>query len=266
MIFTVGGTVSGLTGTGLVLQNNGGNNLPVSISGAFTFSTHVDAGADYSVTVLTQPSGQSCTVSNGAGTASANVTNVAVACASVTLTVGGTVSGLTGTRLVLRTNGGNDLAVPDDGAFTFTTTLADAAAYSVAVLTPPAGEGCSVANGSGSIAGANVTNVVVTCAAPPAPPTTVGLAFGVKELQFSWPAVSGATFYKLLENPDGVGAPASGYTQVATGIAALSYNYTIPVHRRLNASYKIETCNAGVCSTPSAALDLGVNLTQAIGY
>jgi hypothetical protein len=243
-----------------VLQNSGGDNLPVSAAGAFTFPTRVAAGGAYSVTVLTQPSGQRCSVSSGAGTAAANVTNVAVACASNAFTVGGMVSGLTGTGLVLRNNGGNDLAVPNDGAFTFTTALADAAAYNVSVLTPPAGEGCSIANGGGTIAGVNVTSVVVTCAAPPSAPSP-SVAFGVKELQFTWPAAGGATFYRLLENPDGV----SGYAQVATNIAALGYNHTIPVHRRLNASYKIEACNAGGCTT-SFAVNLGVNLTQAIGY
>ena len=52
--YTIGGTVSGLTGTGLVLQDNGGNNLSVSASGSFTFSTAVASGAAYSVTVFTQ--------------------------------------------------------------------------------------------------------------------------------------------------------------------------------------------------------------------
>jgi len=258
--FTVGGTVSGLTGTGLVLQNNGGNNLPVSASGAFTFSTAIASGRPYSVTALTQPSGQSCTVANGAGAASANVTNVAVNCVTSTHTVGGTVSGLTGTGLALQNNGGNNLAISADGAFTFSTALAVGATYAVTVLTPPSGQGCSIANGSGSIAGANVTNVAVACVAPPGPPT-LSLGFGVKELQFSWLAVGGATFYRLLENPDGV----SGYAQAATNLIGLSYNYTIAVHRRLNASYILEACNSGGC-TASAARILGTDLALAIGY
>ena len=53
--YTIGGTVSGLTGTGLVLQDNGGNNLSVSASGSFTFTTAIASGGAYSVTVLTQP-------------------------------------------------------------------------------------------------------------------------------------------------------------------------------------------------------------------
>ena len=59
--YTIGGTVTGLTGAGLVLQDNGGDNLTVSANAtSFTFSTAVASGGAYSVTVLTQPAGQSC--------------------------------------------------------------------------------------------------------------------------------------------------------------------------------------------------------------
>ena len=81
--YTVGGTVSGITGSGLVLRNNGGDDLPVSASGMFTFATTVANGAAYDVTVYTQPANptQACVVTNASGTiGSSNVTNVAVAC------------------------------------------------------------------------------------------------------------------------------------------------------------------------------------------
>jgi hypothetical protein len=78
--FTVGGNISGLTGT-LVLQNNLTNNLSIAANGSFYFTTSLPAGSPYSVTVLTQPAGQTCTVTNGTGTlASANITNVSVNC------------------------------------------------------------------------------------------------------------------------------------------------------------------------------------------
>lgn len=259
--YTVGGAVSGLTGTGLVLQNNGGNNLSVSANGGFTFSTPVAAGSTYSVTVLTQPSGQNCTVSNGAGTSTTNVTSVAVACASIGFTVGGSVSGLTGAGLVLQVNGGSNLAIAGDGPFTFSTVLANAATYSVTVASQPTGQGCSVANGSGTISGANVGNVAVTCAVPPGAPA-VNLSFGLKELQFSWGASAGATFYRLLENPDGV----SGYAMVADNIPATSYNHTIPLHKRMNASYIVEACNAGGCNGSQPQNVSSQLLIQAIGY
>jgi len=262
--YKIGGTVSSLTGAGLVLQNNGGDNLAISASGAFAFSKQVKKDTSYNVTVFAQPAGQTCTVTNGTGTATSNVTDVAVACvanAPTTYTVGGTVSGLAGTGLVLQNNGGDNRPISADGGFAFATALPNAATYSVTVLTQPTGQGCQVANGSGSIAGANVNNVAVTCVAKPGAPTVSPLTFGVKELRFSWTAVSGATFYRLLENPDGI----SGFGQVATNITATNFNYTIPVHRRLNASYKVEACNAGGC-TASLALDLGSDLVKTIGF
>jgi hypothetical protein len=80
--YTIGGTVSGLSGTA-VLQVNGGGDLSVSSNGSVTFATPLATGTAYSVTVRTNPSGQTCTVSNGTGTVpSANVTNVGVTCAS----------------------------------------------------------------------------------------------------------------------------------------------------------------------------------------
>jgi hypothetical protein len=52
--YTVGGSVSGLSGT-LVLRNNGGDNLSISANGAFVFATAVLDGNNYSVTVLVIP-------------------------------------------------------------------------------------------------------------------------------------------------------------------------------------------------------------------
>jgi Putative esterase len=88
--YTVGGTATGLTGT-LVLQDNGGDNLTVSASGSFTFTTSLAQGAAYDVTVGTEPAGQTCTVAGGSGTMpAANITTVAVAC--TTLQSGSTAS------------------------------------------------------------------------------------------------------------------------------------------------------------------------------
>src|SRR5271165_5776483 len=81
--YTVGGTVSGLSGT-VVLQDNGGDSLSVSANGSFTFATALAAGAPYSVTVASSPAGQACTAANAAGTVgSANVTSVTVSCQSI---------------------------------------------------------------------------------------------------------------------------------------------------------------------------------------
>ncbi|MDX1957355.1 MAG: hypothetical protein SFU98_02220 [Leptospiraceae bacterium] len=79
--FSIGGTVSDLYTTGLVLQNNAGEEITVSHSvglpRTFTFNTKVKT---YAVTIKTQPLASTCTVLNGTGTASADVTNVSVSC------------------------------------------------------------------------------------------------------------------------------------------------------------------------------------------
>jgi len=78
---TVGGTVSGLLPrSAFVLQLNGGSNLTVNANGAATFGTKVASQSTYAVTVLAQPNGQSCAVTNGSGVATVNVVfNVACA-------------------------------------------------------------------------------------------------------------------------------------------------------------------------------------------
>jgi DNA-binding beta-propeller fold protein YncE len=80
--FTIGGTISGLTETGLTLNDNGGDTLTVAPGAtAFTFATALASGASYDVAVATQPLGENCTATANTGTASANVTSVAIACA-----------------------------------------------------------------------------------------------------------------------------------------------------------------------------------------
>ncbi len=79
---TVGGTISGLSGT-LILKNNGGDSLAVTANGSFTFATAIAFGGSYVVTVGTQPSEQICTVTSGSGAASTtNITNISISCRS----------------------------------------------------------------------------------------------------------------------------------------------------------------------------------------
>ena len=75
-VYTVSGSVSGLSGT-LVLQNNYGSDQTLTSDGSFSF--RVASSAKYNVRVKTQPNGK-CVVSNGSGTVSADVDNVSVGC------------------------------------------------------------------------------------------------------------------------------------------------------------------------------------------
>jgi hypothetical protein len=92
--YTVGGNITGLIGT-VTLLNNGTDSTPISMDGSFTFSTPIAEGSPYNVTVGTQPSGQTCAVTNGSGTmGSSNVTSVSVSCATNTTTLSASLSNL----------------------------------------------------------------------------------------------------------------------------------------------------------------------------
>ncbi|MGC8518712.1 MAG: SMP-30/gluconolactonase/LRE family protein [Steroidobacteraceae bacterium] len=161
--YTIGGSVSGLSAAGLVLTDNGGDSLSVpSGASTFTFSTALSAGAMYAVAVATQPSGELCSVSAGSGTASANVTSVAVSCVPQ-YTIGGAVSGLTASGLALQLNGTSSLSVPaQSSSYVFAQTLAAGTAYQVSIATQPTGETCTVSAPSGT-ASSNVTDANVSC-------------------------------------------------------------------------------------------------------
>jgi len=166
--YTVGGSVSGLQGTGLVLQDNLGNDLPVASSGNFVFTAAIAGGGAYSVTVKTQPTNvwQTCTVTNGSGTvAAANIAGVAVTCVTNTYSVGGAVSGLAGVGLVLENNAADDFGVSASGTFTFVTKIASGKTYAVTVKSQPTSpsQTCAPTSASGAITNAAITNVAITC-------------------------------------------------------------------------------------------------------
>jgi hypothetical protein len=78
----ISGTVIGLSnGNELVVQNNDTNTTVVSVNGNFSFASPVSDQESYSVTVLTQPTSQICTVLNGNGTGA--MVNISITCVPV---------------------------------------------------------------------------------------------------------------------------------------------------------------------------------------
>jgi hypothetical protein len=78
----ISGTVIGLSnGNELVVQNNDTNTTVVSVNGNFSFASPVSVQESYSVTVLTQPTSQICTVLNGNGTGA--MVNLSINCVPV---------------------------------------------------------------------------------------------------------------------------------------------------------------------------------------
>ena len=164
--YTIGGTVSGLAGSGLVLQNNGANDLSISANGSFTFTTAVAPGGGYSVTVAANPSTptQTCIVTAGSGSVgSANVSSVAVACTTSSFVVGGSVTGLTGSGLQIRSADGTTLTV-GNGPFSFPTPALSGSAYHAAIVTQPSSptQYCT-ASGAHGVVGASDVSMSITC-------------------------------------------------------------------------------------------------------
>lgn len=259
--YTVGGTISGLNGT-VVLTNNGGDTLVATTDGSFTFSARVPNGDPYSVAIQTQPTGQTCTVSSGSGSISgANVATVQINCVTNSYTVGGTIFGLTGS-VTLRNNGGDQIVLNANGTFEFATPVLHGGAYSVTVQTQPSGQTCNVIGGSGTINAANVSTVEISCGTVSAA-AILNVAFDIKKLHFTWPAVTGATSYRIFVQPE-AGAP---YDLVATGITGTSYWHDIAVHKInwVDARYILRACSGGGCvdSTPVSVLS---GVLNTIGY
>jgi uncharacterized repeat protein (TIGR03803 family) len=163
--FSIGGTVAGLPDGGqLSILDNGASTQTISANGPFTLSATVPSGTSYSISLDTQPPGYQCAVTQGSGTvAASNITDIAIACTQITATVGGSISGLNATGLVLA-NGNDTLNVPATmTTFTMPTAVASGATYNVVVRSHPVNVRCTVSNGSGTGGDSAVSNIGVTC-------------------------------------------------------------------------------------------------------
>ncbi|HYH95297.1 hypothetical protein [Hyalangium sp.] len=159
--FRVGGTITGLAGS-LTLQLNGAENLTRGDNGAFTFQTELADQSPFTVAVTASPADQDCSLQGATGQVSgADVGSIQVTCAQRTYSLGGTVTGLTGT-LQLRLEEGETLSVTANGPYTFQTRLPKGGTYSVSIATQPRGHQCTLTLGSGTVTG-NVTGITAQC-------------------------------------------------------------------------------------------------------
>jgi len=85
--YTLGGSVSGLdSAASLTLVEGGGETLVLTANGDFSFARMFGNGTAYTVTVGTQPNGETCNITNGSGIINAtNVTNISVVCSPPTV-------------------------------------------------------------------------------------------------------------------------------------------------------------------------------------
>jgi len=148
---------------------------------AITLTVNVANNAAASLT-------NTATVSGGGETNTSNDTaSDATTIATTTYTVGGNVSGATSPAALTLSDSthGTSQSLSSSGAFTFPTPLPNGSNWNVAVTTPPSGQTCVVANGTGTNLSANVTNVQVTCATVLVTIAPAALADGTFNLSYS---------------------------------------------------------------------------------
>ncbi len=156
-----------LAGTGIA---QGLAALTLSSNGSFSFlslTPGIVYGGDFTVTIASQPTSQTCALSRASGVGViANVNQVQVNCLTNRHTLGGSATGLValagGRPLVLR-NGTDSVTVSANGPFQFPTALTDGGGYSVTIGSQPTGQTCTVSNDSGNAVSAPVGNVLVQC-------------------------------------------------------------------------------------------------------
>jgi N-acetylneuraminic acid mutarotase len=241
--YNVGVVVSGVNAAGLTLENDGGDPLSISRNGSFNFDTPIPSGSTYAVTVSSQPIGEVCTVSQGAGTViDANVAAIAVTCVPNLYSVAGTLSGLyAGRSLVVQDDGGNSTTLAANGSFSFTAPVASGSNYAVTVLTQPVGQTCSIADGSGTVSGADIVSVAISCS-----DNTYNIGF----------AVSGLIDSGLILQNNG----ADNLTVSSNG----TFNFPTPLPTGSNYSVAILTQPAnGTCAvTNGSGTVVGTNITD----
>ncbi len=216
--YTIGGTITGLAGDGLVLQNNLSDDLIISTDGSFAFSATQVRNTDYIVSVLSNPTAlsQTCEVGNAAGTmVAANVTDVLVSCTTDSFTVSGNLVGLNQDNIiVLQNNGADDLTLTSNGPYSFSTPILDGSNYMVSLLSFEIGHGavptaatdkgqskptgglrqsqdCIVTSGAGVLAGSSIGDVQVSCTTLPFPTIPTNSKLGLLLLILAMFAIFG---------------------------------------------------------------------------
>jgi hypothetical protein len=172
----LGGAVYGLTKDGLVIQNNGGAPLSIAANASsFVFPELISSDSNFDITIKTQPASSDCKVVNGKGKAGAfGIFSVEIQCTTFSFELGGKITGLDSAGLIL-INGRDRKTIPagatsftmsiykEDGTTYVSGRVPDGQPYGITVFQQPAGRTCTVTNGTGTMGGAALDNVVVTC-------------------------------------------------------------------------------------------------------
>jgi hypothetical protein len=163
--FSIGGQVSGLdAGKTLMIANVDGAGQPLqstslTANGGYAFT--LASGTAYDVRVVGQPLNQICALASTKGIANSDISNINLTCTDIVYKVGGKLSGNGGSVTLRNTSNNDTLALTSDGDFALKPIPAGSA-YNIEVIETSVGQGCTVANKSGT-AIADVSNILVSC-------------------------------------------------------------------------------------------------------
>jgi hypothetical protein len=182
--FPINGTAYGLQYSGLVITTNG-MDLPIApippTAAApntvppvnFSFPNSLSYGETFNITFKSQPAHQTCntidpTTGRDTATDTAGRTvaiHIGLSCSVNSYAIGGSVTGLNTTGLVLTNGSAGGTATVGSGAttYSFSNLVAYNLSYGVTVLTQPANAFCTVDNATGVMGDAAVTNINVSC-------------------------------------------------------------------------------------------------------
>ncbi len=168
-----------------------------------------------------------------------------------------TVSGMVGSGLVLQNNNIDSLSLSKNGVATFTSQLGNNASYAVTILTPPSMpvQNCTLSNGTGLVAGANVNNITLVCAAP----------------EFAYVANSGGNTISTLAINQATGAlsyeaslTVTGSTPVALALAPTGrYAYAINAGSNSVSAY-LGNVTTGLLAVAGPAVTTNINAPVAV--
>ncbi|WP_036170588.1 hypothetical protein [Massilia sp. 9096] len=171
-LYLTGQIYGGVTADGLILQNNGGDDLAVPAGATtFQFGNRISTDDEFSITVKQAPANSSvdkCVVSNGHARANYyTIGQISVSCAINQIAMTVTVNGLTGAGLTL-VNGSDKKDVAAGTPSVVMAPVFQDGPYAVKVLNQPVGQTCNVSGGdtgtgAGTVGATPVTSVVVTC-------------------------------------------------------------------------------------------------------
>ena len=248
--YTISVAVTGLTSGTLVVADGIGPNLSFTTNGTQAFSNTYASGASYSVTVATQPTGETCTLGgNSSGTITSNIT-VTATCASSSPTISVSVSGLTGT-VEFQDDQGNTLTFTTNGTQTFSNTYASGATYTVSVITQPVTESCIPTYSTGTMGTSGIT-IMATCGTGATRPlgtisnvSTIACQGSIKngvcqQMTVSCPGLPSISAYVKTNTPTGSSLGTASYTTGTNGIdlydSVFTYGSTA-VQNVINAGY-----------------------------